>query len=343
MEIISYLVNQLSEFYTPLGTQGVLQIELDDSDSRFFLLIKDTISYEKGVHESPDAWIKMSHHHLKSALASPFSFEPRSSDFTLGIRVGGYLPLIHRFTQLLKRPSLDLEKSIKILRDKKIPYSNVVKREEKRNIDVVQESIDKSQPMVISNAVNWEAMKWSSEEKKIHLGEKTLRYNPKSGVFETFNDLFESMEKNERSYTNGCRLPEDLKEFFPLGEWEKLPFHSMQIWLGKGQSGKPITRLHCDFATSLLFQIEGEKKLFLYSPDQYELVYAEKTFNMYQPSLIDMGNVDYSKFPLFEKSRPLEVTIRPGELLVIPKGWFHCVWANGKVFSLSCFYNDSLI
>ena len=42
-------------------------------------------------------------------------------------------------------------------------------------------------------------------------------------------------------------------------------------------------------------------------------------------SPIDAYNPDLKKFPKFSKARAISFEQRPGELLIIPPGWFHQV------------------
>jgi hypothetical protein len=77
-----------------------------------------------------------------------------------------------------------------------------------------------------------------------------------------------------------------------------------------------LTPLHLDIwgTHAWLAQLVGRKRWLLFSPDQRPLLYDCKV----QPQ-----NPDFKRFPLFQKSRPVEAIIGPGDLIFVPGGWAH--------------------
>ncbi|CAB3983835.1 F-box At1g78280-like, partial [Paramuricea clavata] len=74
----------------------------------------------------------------------------------------------------------------------------------------------------------------------------------------------------------------------------------------------------------------GKKLWKLYPPGQDEYLYvmpdkkSEFPLNCYKyNSPIDAYNPDLKKYPKFSKARAISFEQRPGELLIIPPGWFH--------------------
>jgi ribosomal protein L16 Arg81 hydroxylase len=46
---------------------------------------------------------------------------------------------------------------------------------------------------------------------------------------------------------------------------------------------------------------------------------------------------DLTRFARFAQAQGVDVVLEPGDLLVIPTGWYHCVWALDHVLSVSRF------
>ena len=101
---------------------------------------------------------------------------------------------------------------------------------------------------------------------------------------------------------------------------------SLSFWIGpKGT----ITGWHNDrLANNILAQIKGHKLVFLASPDQTKYMHKSKK---YEPgselSTVDMEDFDTSKYSLFKKHAKVQyVVLGPGEMVFIPKKWWHCVY-----------------
>jgi len=82
---------------------------------------------------------------------------------------------------------------------------------------------------------------------------------------------------------------------------------------------------------SFLIQIWGVKTVYLYSPDQYKLLNPVETYNNYQPCLFDPDHISSKD----DSPKAIVAKIIPGDLLLIPTGWYHCVRAHGITFSVS--------
>jgi hypothetical protein len=81
------------------------------------------------------------------------------------------------------------------------------------------------------------------------------------------------------------------------------------------------TRLHRDPWTSsaVLCQFYGDKQLTMYAPEQAACLMNGDEF-------VDPAAPDPQRFPRFAQARPAyEDTLKPGEVLYIPSGWFHDV------------------
>jgi len=92
-----------------------------------------------------------------------------------------------------------------------------------------------------------------------------------------------------------------------------------------------VTPLHHDGLNILFGQIYGRKLLKLIPPFDMGKVYVERVCF----SGVDLGKLDYSKFPLMRRASILEVVVEPGEFLFIPVGWWHWVKALDTSISVS--------
>jgi ribosomal protein L16 Arg81 hydroxylase len=92
------------------------------------------------------------------------------------------------------------------------------------------------------------------------------------------------------------------------------------FWFGPAGT---VTPLHHDKQNILFMQVFGQKRVTLISPDQSHLLYNE--IGVF--SQIDCENPDLENYPSYDLATPLTVTLRPGEALFIPVGWWHHIRA----------------
>lgn len=93
-----------------------------------------------------------------------------------------------------------------------------------------------------------------------------------------------------------------------------------RLWFGGGLAGP----LHYDTTNILHGIISGAKQVTLLSPDQRRYIYPHAvTFEMPHMSRTTVRAADYANFPLVRKARPLRTALGKGDLLFIPRGWWH--------------------
>lgn len=91
-----------------------------------------------------------------------------------------------------------------------------------------------------------------------------------------------------------------------------------------GGQGSSFPVLHYDVAHvhAFIAQVRGEKEFFIYGPEQTPFLYPDP--ERPNDSLVrDVHNPDLARYPLFAQATPSVVTLKPGDLLFVPSGFWH--------------------
>lgn len=205
--------------------------------------------------------------------------------------------------------------------------------------------VKNSVPVVVTDKAKWvSSEKFTPEFFKSnydHL-ERTI-----DGKTYTLSEIIElckaSTPENRAPYPNIYDLNKDFPEYvedIPLivyGKSNRL-FSSLllntfakrtnqrQLFFGGKGCSFPI--LHIDYlgVHTQLTQIIGEKDFILYSPDQTPYFYPDEVLRNQSP--VNIMDPDYEKFPLFKKAKAITTTLKPGETLFIPSGWWHTTYIH---------------
>jgi hypothetical protein len=119
-------------------------------------------------------------------------------------------------------------------------------------------------------------------------------------------------------------------EFIP---WDPAKDESA-LWISQPGNTTPP---HSDFASSLLVQVLGEKRILLWDPSQWSKLYLSRLGEFPgRESPIDVTKPDVTKYPLFSEARALEGVLQPGDALCIPFGYIHC--PRSETFSIAAEY-----
>ncbi|KAM4697931.1 HSPB1-associated protein 1 [Rhinophrynus dorsalis] len=103
------------------------------------------------------------------------------------------------------------------------------------------------------------------------------------------------------------------------------------IWIGSNGANTPC---HMDsYGCNLVVQVEGRKTWHLFSPEDTSCLYPTRI--PYEESSVfskvNVLNPDLSQFPLFARARPHVVTLHPGQVLFVPRHWWHYVESVDEV------------
>jgi hypothetical protein len=194
--------------------------------------------------------------------------------------------------------------------------------------------------------LDWPETQWSAADWHTREGETVLPivcadggHVRMSALIDTFSD---TAATSSTPYTEGCLLPPAWEARFAMPLVPRDILGPGQLWAGR-RCGQAVTRLHCDLGNSFLAQVLGRKRVRLYGPGQERTLYAFDAFNSYRPCAVDIDAPDFVRHPRFAEAQGVDVLLEPGDLLIVPTGWFHCVWAVDDVLSISRVLSDDRI
>ncbi|MFP2929768.1 cupin-like domain-containing protein, partial [Pyxidicoccus sp. 3LG] len=95
---------------------------------------------------------------------------------------------------------------------------------------------------------------------------------------------------------------------------------AVKLWVGPAGTH---TALHHDLGTVLFGQISGRKRFRLIPSFQTQCLYSHRDVW----SQVDAEHPDLERFPAYREADVLEDVVGPGEMLLIPAGWWHQVLA----------------
>jgi hypothetical protein len=211
-----------------------------------------------------------------------------------------------------------------------------------------QEFLDRfyaaNQPVLIEGAMdNWPALgAWTAENLKRRLGSQLVEVqaNRSSDAnyerdstrlrqtmpFGEFVDRVESAGCSNDWYItaknagpNALSLAELWNDIVAFPEYLRDDLNNRGFfWFGPAGT---ITPLHHDLTNNLMAQVRGSKLVRLVAPFDLPRVYND----VHCYSQVDLGNPDFTRFPLLKDATIIDVTLHPGEVLFLPVGWWHYV------------------
>ncbi|WP_417905497.1 cupin-like domain-containing protein [Candidatus Tisiphia endosymbiont of Micropterix aruncella] len=219
---------------------------------------------------------------------------------------------------------------------------------------------ESQKPLLIKQgATNWPAMtKWSEDYFIKTIGNSQVVLNEfkhtKEKIFRTIlppmimEEAINIMRHNKDKTKKYSILRDSMVNHHPklLTDVYDIPFldtdifYSKDFWFGDGGN---VTSIHFDAADNFVISILGEKTFYLYHPSETYLLYphnliTEGRFNFSQvPSRFLF---DIKHYPLFTQAQCYKVTIKPGNILYIPSGWWHEVHThNQRAVTVTYFFN----
>jgi lysine-specific demethylase 8 len=178
-------------------------------------------------------------------------------------------------------------------------------------------------------------------EARVDLPDDGVPYNQndaKHNVSITLTDLGERIARGERCYGPqvdvgsfaGFQPSADLDTVLPPG------FRVVNLWVGsRTKSG-----LHYDAMDNLFVQIDGQKHVMVAAPEDSRALYPFP--DTPTKSRVDPERPDFAAFPRVSRARFLTATLEAGDMLFIPRGWWHFLSAPGPSVSLNCWFGTPM-
>lgn len=110
----------------------------------------------------------------------------------------------------------------------------------------------------------------------------------------------------------------DFTGFFP---WYVTP--AQGAWIGPAGA---TTGLHYDLFNNYLIQVAGDKEIYFFPQSAIPKEYRSEKFDYgARIANVDAFNIDRERFPLLAHIKPLIYKVSAGDILFIPRGWWHQV------------------
>ena len=205
--------------------------------------------------------------------------------------------------------------------------------------------VDPGRPVIITGAMeSWPAaQKWSIDYFRARIGNRTL---PIARVADRKVELAESgfvFDEGARldsfldrlldadaggAPCNGYvtvnpeeHLPELLTDLPVPSFRPKAPWSLRGFWLSGGDIRTP---LHMDLPDNLFGQVVGRKRVTLFAPRNELAMYRSAPWSSRpQISRVDSEDPDYERFPRFRSAQAIRFVLAPGEVLYLPRYWWH--------------------
>jgi lysine-specific demethylase 8 len=110
-----------------------------------------------------------------------------------------------------------------------------------------------------------------------------------------------------------------------------------RLWIG---SAGTCSGLHSDLKDNVFAQITGAKRVFLVPLRETHLVYPylDNIVN----SRVDPEHLDVERFPRFRRARVFSTVVGPGDVLYIPRGWWHYLRSETPSVSINHWFGEPI-
>lgn len=341
--MLNQFVNHINEMYEPGHYSGVIQCALRENPHyAFYLDLGDqAVALKQGVYRGqPAAKVTLTQHSLQMLVGNARSFDFRNASTKQSISVEGDSEIVFYLGELCKRMgSTDLQRwqdSIRINQENGIGQVLYLDAPDEQT---VVENIRRRQPMVIRNKLaRWQKVR-SPQDLVAHYGDTVVKYDPQGRpitVRQFVSDMF-AAPADKRVHTSGARLPEVIWNDIPPPYFQPNDYIAPQIWMGNSLEKQCCTALHRDSHHGFLAHLYGHKHFKIFKPSDTQYLYPMKGQMTAQPSWVDISAPNLDRYPQFDRATPIDLHLEAGDLLVLPAGWYHSVFALDPVMSISRF------
>ncbi|XP_062390369.1 HSPB1-associated protein 1 homolog isoform X2 [Sardina pilchardus] len=219
------------------------------------------------------------------------------------------------------------------------------------------------EPAVFHNmTTDWPALHWTAQHLSQCMGRESVvfrvgkRKTHKTPLFETQCEYVEATLGEFLSWSAGESGPSigsfseyPLSDFWAYADYKYIAklFHHKEamfeevVWSDFGYPGRngaastlwvgaegANTPCHLDtYGFNLVLQVQGRKRWHLFPPEDSSFMYPTR-IPYEESSIFSQVNVpqpDLDRFPAFRRARAHVVTLEPGQVLLVPRHWWHFV------------------
>jgi histone arginine demethylase JMJD6 len=218
--------------------------------------------------------------------------------------------------------------------------------------DFEKEYLFPRKPVIITDAsAAWKASKWTPQwfkerypDKIVSTDQGEMRVdkfidaitidNGTPGPFlreQLLKDVFPDLAEDVLP-TPPYILPNWLSDNFAFGAINKRLNHESYVEVNFcGRRLFPYLHIDDLGVHSFITQLYGEKEVIAFSPDQEKYLYRMSGERFSQ--ITDVDNPDLEKYPLFSKAKSFRATLKAGESVFMPCGWWHTTSVPGVSLS----------
>lgn len=154
----------------------------------------------------------------------------------------------------------------------------------------------------------------------------------------TMRELVALMDRGDRCYVDqvSIRHYEGAERDFSFDAFGAHDIKDIVFWMGTNtRSG-----LHYDYVDNFFAQVHGTKEVILAAPEEARNLHVFS--DCHTKSRVAPQHPDLKKFPRFGRATLLEARLDPGDVLYLPKGWWHYFASSERSISLSCWHGEPL-
>ena len=199
------------------------------------------------------------------------------------------------------------------------------------------------------DSLNQDALYQNTNNEPINLSTYNINTKQRKKIKLSLHKAFEKIYDSNRTDTkyslislNSEKLKNELnKLIFTPKVISDYPHKSINIWLGQERY---MTSLHFDIVDGLLVQLQGRKRIILVHPKYSEFLYRNNIFSggrLNFSKINSLCSTDFNKYPLCKKIETIDVIVEPGQLIYIPRKWWHEVHYLDDSISLNYWYDLS--
>ncbi|RZJ68551.1 MAG: cupin-like domain-containing protein [Flavobacterium sp.] len=217
--------------------------------------------------------------------------------------------------------------------------------------DFFNNYVKKQKPVVIETLTeDWPAYKkWNFEYIKKVAGDQTVplyddrpvshkdKFNQAHAEMKMteYIDLLESKPTNYRIFLyNLVKQVPILRQDFKWPDMGLNLIKQLPMLFFGGENSKVFIHYDIDYSNILHFHFHGKKRCVLFAPDQTPYLY-KVPHALISREDIDYDNPDFEKFPALKKAKGHVTTLKHGEMLYMPEGYWHYMKYLTPGFSMS--------